>query len=96
MGTWKIRGERSQARRDGPAGRWTARQGQFLAFIYHYTKIHGRPPAEADMERYFRVSAPSIHQMVVRLEENGLIARTPGEPRSIRLLVPPEELPRLE
>ncbi len=78
------------------AGRWTERQGQFLAFIYNYTKVNGRPPAEADMERYFRVSPPSIHQMVLRLEERGLISRVPGEPRSIRLLVPPEGLPVLE
>ena len=69
---------------------------QFLAFIYNYTKIHGRPPAEADMERYFRVSPPSIHQMILRLEERGLISRVPGEPRSIRLLVPPEKIPPLQ
>ncbi len=78
-----------------PAG-WTPRQGQFLAFIHNYTKINGRPPAEADMERYFRVSPPSIHQMILRLEERGLIFRIPGEPRSIRLLVQPGELPTLE
>ena len=76
--------------------KWTPRQRQFLAFIYNYSKVNGRPPAEADMERYFRVSPPSIHHMVLRLEERGLIARIPGEPRSIRLLVPPEELPLLE
>ena len=76
--------------------RFTPKQGQFLAFIYNYTKIHGRAPAEADLERYFRVSPPSIHQMVLRLEERGLISRVSGEPRSIRLLVPPEDLPLLE
>ena len=76
--------------------RWTPRQGQFLAFIYNYTRINGRPPAEADMERYFRVSPPSIHQMVLRLEAEGFISRVPGEPRSIRLLVSPEDLPLLE
>ena len=75
--------------------KWTPRQGQFLAFIHYYTKVNGRPPAEADMERYFRVSPPSIHQMILRLEELGLISRVPGAPRSIRLLVPQEDLPRL-
>jgi len=49
-------------------GRYTPRQGQFLAFIYYYTKLNGRPPAEADMERYFQTSAPAVHQMVVTLE----------------------------
>jgi hypothetical protein len=26
---------------------FTAKQGQYLAFIYYYSKIHGTPPAEA-------------------------------------------------
>jgi hypothetical protein len=29
---------------------YTPKQGQYLAFIYYYTKIHGRPPAEADFQ----------------------------------------------
>jgi hypothetical protein len=75
---------------------FTARQGQYLAFIYNYTKIHGRPPAESALERFFRVSPPAIHDMIKTLERNGLIERTPGQGRSIRLLVQPETLPRLE
>src|SRR5258705_5012893 len=55
-----------------------------------------RPPAETDMQRHFRVSPPSVHQMVVTLERNGLIRRQPGVARSIELLVPPEALPILE
>ena len=39
--------------------------------------------AEADMERYFRVTPPSVHQMVLTLEAKGLIERTPGLGRSI-------------
>ena len=77
-------------------GDYTPRQGQYLAFIYYYTKLNGRPPAEADMQRYFRVSPPAVHQMVLNLEERGCITRVPGEPRSIRLLLPPETLPDLE
>jgi repressor LexA len=76
--------------------RVTAKQGQYLAFIHYYTKVNGRPPAEADMERYFRVTPPSVHQMVLTLEANGLIERTPGQGRSIRLLLSREELPDLE
>lgn len=75
---------------------FNAKQGQYLAFIYYYTKIHGRAPAELDMQRYFQVSPPSVHQMVLRLEANGLIERTPWQGRSIRLLVPREELPDLD
>ena len=28
-------------------GSYTAIQGQYLAYIYYYTKIHGRSPSEA-------------------------------------------------
>ena len=76
--------------------RFTDKQGQYLAFIYYYTKLNGRPPAEADMQRYFRITPPSVHQMVITLEANGLIERTPGQGRSIRLRVPREDLPDLE
>ncbi|HWQ69049.1 MAG TPA: MarR family transcriptional regulator [Patescibacteria group bacterium] len=78
------------------ASDFTPRQGQFLAFIYYYTKVNGRPPAEADMQRYFQVTAPSVHQMVVTLEKRGYIARVPGLGRSIRLLLPCDTLPDLE
>jgi repressor LexA len=74
---------------------YTEKQGQYLAFIYYYSKIHGRAPAEAEMQQYFRVSPPSVHQMVLTLEARGLIARTPGQARSIRLLIPPADLPDL-
>ena len=76
--------------------KFTRKQGQYVAFIYNYTRIHGRPPAEFDMEMYFRVSAPSVHQMVLTLEKNGLISRTPGQARSICVRVPKEEIPQLD
>jgi len=75
---------------------YTAKQGQYLAFIYYFTKIHGESPSEAEMQRYFRVTPPSVHQMVLSLESKGLIARTPGKARSIRLLVDRAELPDLQ
>ena len=76
--------------------RYTAKQGQYLAFIHYFTKIYGVPPSEAELQRYFRVSPPSVHQMVLALESKGLIARAPGKGRSIRLLVDRAELPDLE
>jgi DNA-binding MarR family transcriptional regulator len=76
--------------------KYTPKQGQYLAFIHYYTRIHGCAPAEADLEKYFRVAYSSIHQMVITLEKRGLITRTPGEARSIRLLLPREELPDLK
>ena len=74
---------------------FTDKQGQYLAYIYAYTRVQGRPPAEADLQRYFRVSPPSVHQMILTLELNGLIQRTPGVARSIELLIAPELLPVL-
>ena len=75
---------------------FTAKQGRYLAFIYNYTRIHGRAPAESDLQRYFLVSPPAVHEMIKTLERNGLIERSPGQARSIRLRVQPEILPRLE
>ena len=34
-------------------------------------RLHRRPPAEADMHLYFRVSPPSVHQMILMLERAG-------------------------
>jgi DNA-binding MarR family transcriptional regulator len=85
--------QKSDAARS-PAGQgFTEKQGQYLAFIYAYSRIFKRPPAEADMQRHFRVSPPSVHQMVLTLERVGLIRRQPGLPRSVELLVAPENLP---
>lgn len=80
---------------DLAAPRFTEKQGQYLAFIYAYTCINRRPPAEADLQRHFQVTPPSVHQMIVTLEREGLIERKHGAPRSIRILVAPERLPVL-
>jgi len=74
---------------------FTELQGQYLAFIYAYSTIHRRPPAEADMQRFFEVTPPSVHRMVKQLESKGLIRRTPRMARSIELLVAPDDLPVL-
>jgi Mn-dependent DtxR family transcriptional regulator len=76
--------------------RFTKVQGQYLAFIVAYTKLNRRPPAEADFQRYFNVTPPSVHNMIVTLERCGLIKRTPGRPRSIEVLVPLSEVPLLD
>jgi len=74
---------------------YTEKQGQYLAFIYYYTRINGQPPAEMDLQRFFGVTPPTVHQMVLLLESKGLLARLPRTPRSLRVLVPPEHLPLL-
>ena len=70
-------------------------QGQYLAYIATDTKLHRRPPAEADIQNYFGVTPPTVHRMIVVLTERGLIRRRPGEPRSIEVLVPADQLPPL-
>ena len=74
---------------------FTPRQGQYLAFIQAYTLVNGRPPAEADMQRFFRVTPPSVHQMVVTLERAGLISRQSRVARSIAVLIDRYDLPEL-
>lgn len=74
---------------------YTARQGQYLAFIHAYRRLHGRAPAEADIQHFFRVSPPSVHQMILKLEQAGLITRQPGVARSITLAVDHKALPEL-
>jgi SOS-response transcriptional repressor LexA len=70
--------------------------GALPAFIHTYSYMFGQPPAEKDIQRHFRVSPPTVHQMIVTLERNGFIRRQPGVPRSIEILLPPENLPILE
>jgi DNA-binding MarR family transcriptional regulator len=76
--------------------KFTPRQGQCLAFIHLYTLLNGRPPAEADMIRFFRVTPPTVHQMILTLERAGLISRQPGVPRSIVVLLDRSALPELD
>ena len=75
---------------------FTAKQGQYLAFIYYYTKIRGIPPAEADFQRFFRVTPPVVHQMIKTLHARGFIDREPGQARSIQLRRTRGQLPDLE
>ena len=77
------------------AATFTALQGQYLAFIYTYTLLHRQPPAERDIQFFFRVTPPSVHNMILTLERRGLLARTPGKARALRVLVPSASLPAL-
>ena len=75
---------------------FTQKQGQYLAYIHLYRRLHRQGPAEGDIARDFRVSPPTVHQMIVKLEELGLISREPGVARSIRVAIPTNEIPELE
>ncbi|MCB9422201.1 MAG: MarR family transcriptional regulator [Ardenticatenaceae bacterium] len=78
-----------------PVKRFTPKQGQYLAYIYYYTKLNGRAPAERDMQNYFGVTPPTVHKMVLELEKQGLIERIPGQARSIKLLLSRSDIPDL-
>ena len=75
---------------------FTHRQGQFLAFISSYTKLHRQGPSELDLRVFFGLTPPSVHSMIVKLHQLGLVSRKPGEPRSVRVTVAKEQLPELE
>jgi DNA-binding MarR family transcriptional regulator len=75
---------------------FTDKQGQYLAFIHTYTLLNKQPPAEADFQRFFGVTPPTVHDMILGLERRGLISRVPRQPRSIKLMVPQADLPQLQ
>src|SRR5260370_7825882 len=87
--------QKSGVARSLSAHSFTDKQGQYLAFIYTYSHMFRRSPAETDMQRHFQVSPPSVHQMIVTLERNRLIRRQPGVARSTQILVPPQDMPIL-
>lgn len=78
-----------------PTETLTEKQGQYLAYIALYTKLHRRPPAETDMQEYFQVTPPTAHRMVVELEQKGWIRREPGKARSIEVLAATDQIPPL-
>ena len=75
---------------------YTDKQGQYLAFIFMYTKVNGRPPAVTDIARFFEVTPPSAQRMVDTLTKKGLAERTRGAPRSLRVLLNRDDLPDLQ
>jgi hypothetical protein len=85
-----------RSRKKGRGRKFTHRQGQFLAFIHLFRKLHRQGPAELDMATYFRLTPPAVHGMVVKLGQLGLITREPGVARSARVAIPEEEIPELE
>src|SRR5664279_4131656 len=62
---------------------FTPKQGQYLAFIQLYTRLHRRPPAETDMQEYFRVSRLRFTKWCSRSSEPASSKGQPRTPRSI-------------
>lgn len=66
----------------------TSRQREYLDYIRSYQALHRCSPSEAEMVAFFRVTPPTVHQMVVTLTEKGFITREPGKARSIVVVAP--------
>jgi hypothetical protein len=87
---------KKDASKEPPALPFTPRQGQFLAYIRDYTRLHRQAPSEAEIAAYFNLTPASAHGMIVTLEKRGFIEKTPHEARSIRLKAPSAAAPPLE
>lgn len=87
--------DHSRCKMSIPPRNFTDKQGQYLAFIHLYTKLNRHPPAQADIQRYFEVTPPTVHNMLVTLEQRGFIRRQPGQARSIEVLLDPDLIPPL-
>jgi repressor LexA len=76
----------------------TSRQGQFLAYINEYMTRNatGLAPTHAVLQRFFRLTPPSVNSMLIRLEQRGFIRRIPGVARGIELIIDPKLIPPLE
>ena len=75
---------------------YTEKEGQYLAYIFYYGKINGISPAQIDFQRYFKVSPPTVHNMILQLEKKNLIHRIPNTARSITIKLRECELPMLK
>lgn len=65
----------------------TARQWRILGHIASYIETHGYGPSLRDIALMAGLAAQSVALVHVRaLESKGMVARTPGVARSIRLV----------
>ena len=74
----------------------SSKQGQYVAFIQTYMRVHRRAPAESEIQQYFHATPPSVHGMLKTLQRKGFISRVAGVARSTTVLLAPHEIPELE
>lgn len=70
----------------------TARQREYLVFIKAFTDRWSVPPSFEEIGRHFQTTPPSVNSMIKTLEARGFLARVPGAARTLRVLVPDDEL----
>lgn len=95
---WLESGEATKPPAAPPPGGPTRQQGQFLAFIREYIMRNesGVAPRHADLQRFFKLTAPSVNSMLIRLEQRGFIRRIPGQARAIEITCQPAWIPPLD
>jgi SOS-response transcriptional repressor LexA len=72
----------------GPGARPTPRQAEYLDFIRRFTERWGIPPSFEEIGQHFMTTPPSVNNMVKTLEARGFLTRVPGQPRTLRVLLP--------
>lgn len=77
-----------------PSVSFTSQQGQYLRFLFDYIEKHGKVPSQSVMSESLRLSSASA--MLKTLESKGLISREPGDPQSLKILVPAHLIPPRE
>ena len=63
-----------------------ATQARYLDYIAAYTKLHRQSPSQLEIQKYLQVAAPTVHQMILRLEKLGFLTRVPGQARSLKVV----------
>jgi repressor LexA len=67
----------------------TAKQRRVYEFIKGYIESNEEPPTIAEIGRHFQISSSaSVHGILLALEREGLIKRTPNISRGIQLVKP--------
>ncbi|MFW6169729.1 MAG: CinA family nicotinamide mononucleotide deamidase-related protein [Planctomycetota bacterium] len=77
------------------AARDAQSQGQYLAYLHLYCKLHQLAPTPTEMARYFGESPGDVERRLAELEQLGLIERERGTWRTLRIQVPSSALPDL-
>ena len=75
---------------------FTVRQGQYLAFIQGFITRRGYAPSFDELGAHFGTTPPTVNSMIKMLERKGLLSRVAGAARSLRVLVPADQLPGSE
>jgi repressor LexA len=75
--------------------KFTLKQGQYLAFIYYFSKVNGVSPNENDFKKYFNSSLSAVRRMILNLENRKLILHR-NNPFCIKLCLNRSEIPDLK